>query len=97
MRRAEKLSSQKTPRAIYAGFDPGRIKAIVIIRAKRYRLTEREIEVILALAAGETWKLTAHGLGISPRTVRFHVENLRRKMGVANSVAAIARIFATVK
>src|SRR5438270_11172962 len=45
-------------------------------------LTPREIEVLGALGNGMTNKEVARLLGISPYTVKFHIESLFRKLGV---------------
>jgi DNA-binding CsgD family transcriptional regulator len=55
----------------------------------RAKLSPRETEVISCLADGQTWKECAAVLGISERTVRAYVENIRRKLGVPNTSAAI--------
>ena len=49
--------------------------------------------MLAMLAKGESWKAIAARLEISFFTVRFHVANLHRKMGVKNSCAAVAKIF----
>jgi DNA-binding CsgD family transcriptional regulator len=54
-------------------------------------LTPREIEVLAALGNGLTNKETARQLGISPYTVKFHVESLFRKLGVATRAEAVAK------
>ena len=53
-------------------------------------LTRRELEVLSALAAGQTNKQIAAVQGISPNTVKFHVRNLFEKLGVQNRSQAIA-------
>jgi DNA-binding NarL/FixJ family response regulator len=54
-------------------------------------LTPREIEVLSALSNGLSNKATARQLGISPHTVKFHIESLYRKLGVASRAEAVAR------
>jgi DNA-binding NarL/FixJ family response regulator len=54
-------------------------------------LTPREIEVLGALASGLTNKETARLLGISPHTVKFHIESLFRKLGASSRAEAVAR------
>ncbi|MFD4372606.1 helix-turn-helix transcriptional regulator [Streptomyces sp. NPDC058486] len=44
-------------------------------------LTEREREVLAAMPAGESNADMAVTLGITERTVKFHVTNLREKLG----------------
>ena len=53
-------------------------------------LTRRELEVLSALAAGNTNKEIAANLGLSLNTVKFHVKNLFQKLGVHNRSQAIA-------
>lgn len=53
-------------------------------------LTERELEVLQAVAAGETNKGIALQLGISARTVKAHLTNIYNKLGVDSRAAAIA-------
>ena len=54
-------------------------------------LTPREIEVLRALGNGMTNKEVARFLGISPHTVKFHIESLFRKLGVASRAEAVAK------
>ena len=54
------------------------------------RITAREREVLMRVAAGQTSKQIAAELGISPRTVETHRESLTRKLGIS-SVAGLTR------
>ena len=54
-------------------------------------LTPREIEVLGALGNGLTNKEVARLLGISPHTVKFHIESLFRKLGAASRAEAVAK------
>ena len=54
-------------------------------------LTPREIEVLAALSDGLTNKEVARQLGISPHTVKFHIESLFKKLGASSRAAAVAR------
>jgi DNA-binding CsgD family transcriptional regulator len=54
-------------------------------------LTPREIEVLAALGRGLSNKGAARQLGISPHTVKFHVESLFRKLGAASRAEAVAK------
>lgn len=51
-------------------------------------LTRREAEVLLRIARGHSGKEVAGALGISPKTVEKHTENIFRKIGVASRTAA---------
>jgi DNA-binding CsgD family transcriptional regulator len=53
-------------------------------------LSERELEVLRHLAAGETNKAIAAALVVSVRTVDRHVSNIFAKLGVSSRVAATA-------
>jgi len=55
-------------------------------------LTQREAEVIGLAAEGRTNREIACLLGISPLTVRKHLENAYPKLGVGNRTAAAARL-----
>ncbi|WP_211104306.1 helix-turn-helix transcriptional regulator [Chromobacterium haemolyticum] len=46
------------------------------------QLTDREIQVLEAVAAGLCNRQAAEALGISERTVRNHIENIGKKLGV---------------
>ena len=53
-------------------------------------LTARELEVLSLLAAGVRTDQIAAALVISPHTVRRHVQNIFRKLGVSSRAAATA-------
>ena len=54
-------------------------------------LTDRELAVLALVAQGRTNVAIAHSLGISPRTVAKHLEQMYRKLGVANRAGAVHR------
>jgi DNA-binding CsgD family transcriptional regulator len=54
-------------------------------------LTPREIEVLTALGDGLSNKAAARRLGISPHTVKFHIEQLFRKLGAGCRAEAVAK------
>lgn len=54
-------------------------------------LTDREMEVLLALAKGLTNKAIATQLNISDRTVQGHIAHIFNKMGVTNRTEAVMR------
>jgi DNA-binding NarL/FixJ family response regulator len=60
--------------------DPGRAAAIL-------RLSGREREVLQLIAEGRQAKEVAHVLSISIKTVAFHRENLKRKLGLRSTAA----------
>jgi DNA-binding NarL/FixJ family response regulator len=51
-------------------------------------LTEREITMLKALARGLSNKAISQELWVTEQTVKFHLGNLYRKLGVANRLAA---------
>lgn len=53
-------------------------------------LSERELEVLSAVARGERSKEIAYSLGITERTVKAHLSNIYAKLGVDSRAAAIA-------
>lgn len=56
--------------------------------ADRFGLTERELVVLDLLGQGYTAKAIAHRLGTAPTTVRKHLENAYRKLGVNDRLMA---------
>ncbi|MFO6448412.1 response regulator [Erythrobacter sp. NE805] len=66
--------------------EDGRIAAL----QGRAGLTRREAEVLLWVSYGKTNKTVSEILGISPRTVNKHLEQVFRKLGVETRAAATA-------
>jgi DNA-binding CsgD family transcriptional regulator len=56
-------------------------------------LTARERSVLELLAGGATTESAARQLGISPATIRTHVEKMRVKLGVSTRAALVANGF----
>jgi LuxR family transcriptional regulator, transcriptional regulator of spore coat protein len=54
-------------------------------------LTARERQVLACVASGLSSKEAAQQLGIAPRTVERHVENLRNKMQARNKTHMVAK------
>jgi DNA-binding NarL/FixJ family response regulator len=52
-------------------------------------LTERERAILEAVAAGLTTAAISKDLWVSEHTVKFHLTNIYRKLGVANRAAAV--------
>ena len=57
-------------------------------KEKLKSLTKREIEVLIAIAAGLLNKEIATNLGISERTVKNHISNIFKKIDVADRTQA---------
>ncbi|WP_165190125.1 response regulator transcription factor [Caulobacter soli] len=53
-------------------------------------LTGREIECLRLAALGRTVAETGKALGISSRTVEFHLKNVTEKLGATNKIHAVA-------
>lgn len=53
-----------------------------------FRLTKREREILSRVAAGNTNSDIAEKLFISPHTVKVHIQNIFKKIGVPNRVKA---------
>jgi DNA-binding response OmpR family regulator/DNA-binding CsgD family transcriptional regulator len=66
--------------------EDGKIAAL----QKHAGLTRREAEVLLWVSYGKTNKTISEILGISPRTVNKHLEQVFRKLGVETRAAATA-------
>ncbi|MCL7929912.1 helix-turn-helix transcriptional regulator [Halomonas llamarensis] len=54
-----------------------------------FKLTEREIDVLSWASQGKTYSEVSIILGITVRTVKFHIENIINKLDVSNAKHAI--------
>ncbi|MFI6866606.1 response regulator transcription factor [Nocardia sp. NPDC050406] len=54
-----------------------------------YRLTPRELAVLGLLCEGLTTRAISSRLGVAPATATKHIENLYRKLGIHDRVAAV--------
>jgi DNA-binding NarL/FixJ family response regulator len=52
-------------------------------------LTEREMTVLMAVASGLTTRAISRELWVSEHTVKFHLTNVYRKLGVPNRACAV--------
>ncbi|HEY2215898.1 MAG TPA: response regulator transcription factor [Solirubrobacteraceae bacterium] len=52
-------------------------------------LTERELTILTAVAGGLTTKAISNELWVSEHTVKFHLTNIYRKLGVSNRSGAV--------
>jgi DNA-binding CsgD family transcriptional regulator len=59
--------------------------------ANGYRLTVRETQCLRWVAMGKTDPDVGQILGISPRTVRFHIEHAKQKLGVVTRTQAVVK------
>ncbi|MDN3025313.1 helix-turn-helix transcriptional regulator [Streptomyces sp. S.PB5] len=62
-------------------------------RHEPVRLTPRELDVMRAVANGLGTEDIAGQFAVSTSTVRKHLENIFRKLGVSSRTAAVARVF----
>jgi DNA-binding CsgD family transcriptional regulator len=51
-------------------------------------LNEREIQMLTLIARGNTSAQIAETIGLTKRTVDFHLDNARRKLGAATRTEA---------
>jgi DNA-binding NarL/FixJ family response regulator len=58
---------------------------------KHVELRDREVETLTWAARGKTFWEIGQILGLSKRTVEFHLENARRKLGVATRTQALIK------
>ena len=58
---------------------------------KHVGLREREVEALTWAARGKTFWEIGEILGLSKRTVEFHLDNARRKLGVATRTQALIK------
>jgi DNA-binding response OmpR family regulator len=61
------------------------------IRPKRTRLNDREAEVLTWAARGRTSAQIADFLGLSKRTIDFHLDNAREKLGAQTRTEAVVK------
>jgi DNA-binding response OmpR family regulator len=59
--------------------------------SRSFSLAKRELETLTWAARGKTSAEIALILGLSKRTVDFHIENARTKLGVATRTQAVAK------
>ena len=69
--------------------DP-RVAGYLTGRGGQPRLSDREREVLRLVAAGDASKVIAGKLGITERTVKFHITSIFNKLGADNRARAVA-------
>jgi len=65
----------------------------VSIKLTEQGLSRREIEVVNQVVKGQTNKKCAHALFVTEKTIKFHLTNVFRKMGLKNRQALILNIY----
>jgi DNA-binding response OmpR family regulator len=68
-----------------------------ILLRERLALTSREAEVLLWLSRGKSNRDIAEILGLSPRTINKHLEQMFEKLGVENRASATALAMRTLQ
>lgn len=70
-----------------------RIMASFRAQRRSDNLSEREQEVYQLLCQGKNYREIAEGLFVSQNTVRFHLKNIYKKLGVKSRHEAVARAY----
>jgi HD-GYP domain-containing protein (c-di-GMP phosphodiesterase class II) len=86
--RADAEAGRLDARAVAALTGHPRSGAAVPLASEAALLSGREVEVLGRISLGESNKEAARSLGISPSTVRAHLENIFRKLGCTTRAAA---------
>jgi len=87
--RMSQAIAQAVRSAVFASLERGTLEAAP---PPRERLSEREREVLQHIAAGDSNKLIARALGLSPHTVKRHVANILDKLNARTRAQAAARL-----
>ncbi|MCC6735574.1 MAG: hypothetical protein IT534_05540 [Bauldia sp.] len=88
-------SDREVPVILLGGYrEPAAKSEDISSLAGRWRLTPKEVEIVVKLVEGSTLGAAAAAIGIAYETSRFHLKNIYRKVGV-NTQAALTRLFIT--
>ena len=71
---------------------PDSSPTIMIGLARSDEFTERELDIIRALAAGNRYEEMAETLYMSPNTVKYHVKNILQKTGFRSTIQLVAEV-----
>lgn len=63
------------------------------VKVHNEKLTDRETEIVKALADGLSYKLIADRLSISIDAIRFHTKNIYKKLHVNSKAEVIRKVF----
>jgi DNA-binding NarL/FixJ family response regulator len=94
--------AELTREAAEGRLDPEAVDAVLAAAGHEVRkrarelpagLTQRELEVLLAVALGRSNQAIADSLGISAKTVGHHVQHVYEKAGVRSRAAATVWAF----
>ena len=86
---------ENTPPSPLPGLEEGqrsKIQQRIAALGKTTKLTEREAQILELLCLGGNFEDIAGRLGISPRTVKFHQENVLRKTGSSSRVELFRKL-----
>lgn len=79
-------------RQCIASANPGELASLDRRAVDTSTLTKREREILQLLLEGATTQTMADELAVTPRTVKFHVSNLLRKLGAGSRLSLLAKI-----
>ncbi len=71
------------------------IDAVVMLVAERLGLSSQQRIVLRYLALGYRYHEIGEQLGIRTRTVKYHVDNVRKKVGARSRAELLGHVFAT--
>lgn len=86
------LAHDKLKLAVHAGWHRARELRLGTSTTGTPNLTARELECLTWVSRGKTDQAIASIIAVAPRTVRFHIDNAKAKLGVETRVQAVARL-----
>lgn len=86
------LAHDKLKLAVHAGWRRAQELRMGTSTAGTPNLTARELECLTWVSRGKTDQEIAQVLSVAPRTIRFHIDNAKTKLGVETRVQAVARL-----
>ena len=86
------LADDKLKLAVHAGWRRAQELRRGTSTAGTPSLTVRELECLTWVSRGKTDQQIAQILAVAPRTIRFHIDNAKTKLGVETRVQAVARL-----
>jgi DNA-binding NarL/FixJ family response regulator len=84
----ERAARSRAPKRIDGDFE-----IAVTALSDSFQLSEREAHVLRYIALGYRYQEISTELSISPRTVKMHAANVRRKAGVSNRYELLRKMF----
>jgi DNA-binding NarL/FixJ family response regulator len=77
----------------FAGGSAAQTPRLKAVESERPGLTRRELEIVRLVAEGHTNAELAKMLWVTEQTVKFHLANIYRKLGVSNRTEAARYVF----